>query len=617
MTRTDWWPMLEPWLRQLGTAAAVSQVRVFANDPRPPGEPLTGSLCAQWTTPDATGWPREQLQHVPFVASGCGRWETVMALGDAIIGNTSEMPESEQPILKSQGVVAMAIVPVFVRATWWGFIGFSDCFQERTWTPSELHALYAAAQIFGAALAHRAMEEQIAKSTTQELLAAEIGDLITTGTHNLDDVLQRCSLLIAHHLRADIVRVYNIDRRGARLHASESHSSLVTLLPSDVAVGELGVGRVASTKTTQVWSGTLPELWPGSLPVTESLQLHSAAAYPLLTDNEVVGVVVMANRTELSADALEGLFSVTDELALAIERSRVKLALHLTEDRYQRLVEATVEGICIHDGKRIHDSNPSLAHMLGYAGPADVLGRSPLEFIHPDSLEHVKRNLAINYTQAYEAIMVRKDGSAFNVEIKGRDFVLDGENLRVATVRDMTERKEAELVARKLLEEQTAHELSERNRMQAEFLADASRILASSFDTTTTLNQLAHLSVRSLADFCVVSVFAGDAFQRVAIVHGNPDRQEYLEKALTRWDAEWRDTNFLIAKQKMGKSFVVQCSSDAELAWFAPQAELQAILRELGTISLMSVPLLGGGEVTGAMLFSASAPRGAATDRDL
>ena len=30
-----------------------------------------------------------------------------------------------------------------------------------------------------------------------------------------------------------------------------------------------------------------------------------------------------------------------------------------------RLVEATVEGICIHDGRRIHDYNPSLAAMLG------------------------------------------------------------------------------------------------------------------------------------------------------------------------------------------------------------------------------------------------------------
>ena len=43
-------------------------------------------------------------------------------------------------------------VPIFVDETWWGFIGFDDCVQERVWSSSETDALRLAGSLIATAI---------------------------------------------------------------------------------------------------------------------------------------------------------------------------------------------------------------------------------------------------------------------------------------------------------------------------------------------------------------------------------------------------------------------------------------------------------------------------------
>jgi PAS domain S-box-containing protein len=563
----DWSKLLPTWLQRLGEAADAGQVRIFQNDDVTPNDCLTSSLYAEWNAPGVVSSPPEMLQHVSFRDVGCGRWIDILSCGEVIAGNADELPASEQPILKQEGVVAVAIVPVFSGALWWGFIGFSDSVKKREWTASEIHALSAAAGILGAAVARRDMERRIAKAVAQERLAAEIGEVLTATTHNLDDILEICCARIVHHLRVDVVRVWTVNRGGNRLRSVSAALGLAEWPATDLEIGSCAVGRIAQNRVPDVWRGELPELWPGSTPLTAAAELKGGAGLPLQFQGKLVGVVVMLTRNTPADEALEGLFSITDELALAIERSHAQSALHLSENRFQRLVESTLEGICIHDGQRIHDVNPSLAAMVGL-DVASVIGRSPLEFIHPDSRAEAVRHIAMNDTSAYEAYMLRVDGTMFPAEVQGRNFMHDGVNMRVTSIRDLTERKAAERIASRLIEEQNAREAAERDRAQAEFMADASRILSSSFDTTTTLTQLAHLSVRFLAECCVVTLFDGGRAERIAAVHADPEQQPLLDAAM------------------------------AELS------DIDAVAARLCWQSVMTVPIASGGESLGSILFA-------------
>ena len=61
----------------------------------------------------------------------------------------------------------MLIVPVTVGGTWWGFLGFDDCRSERAWTPLEVEALKAAADILGTAIHRQLAERRLADAEAQ------------------------------------------------------------------------------------------------------------------------------------------------------------------------------------------------------------------------------------------------------------------------------------------------------------------------------------------------------------------------------------------------------------------------------------------------------------------
>ena len=618
LKKTEWSDVLVEWLERLGLATGASQVRIFANDPAAPGDPVRSSMRAQWIAPGANrGSPFGKLQHVSFRDSGCARWEELLSRGEPVIGEIDECPSSERPILLQEGITSFAMVPVFVGPRWWGFIGFAECQRKRTWSTAELNALAAAAGIYGAALERQELEQRIEAANMHEQLAASIGEAVTAKAEDLAETLQRASVRISQHLGADLVRIWALNRDGTRLHSDSGAFSLgEKLLPCEVAIGELAVGHIAACMQSQEWTDGIPELWPGSTELLAAAGLRAGVGHPLMTDGRVVGVVVMLTRGLPSRSAVEGLYSVTDELALAIERSRAIRALSLTEDRYRRLVEGTVEGICIHDGQRILDGNPSIANMVGYELD-EIIGHSPLDFIHPDDHPQVRRNLASNFTEGYEVTMVRRDGSTFPAELKGRDFLHDGVKLRVASIRNLTERKAAEQIAARLRDEQTAREVAERSRSNAEFLLDASRILASSFDTSTVLNQLAHLAVRFLADSCVVSIFNDDQVEHVAAVHADPSKSELLTAAIEMWNQQWAGEHPLNLQQRAGEPFIVAQLADTELDAMARDPEHRRVLRELDTKSFMSVPIITGGHLIGTMMFSAGAARGEFGPEDL
>ena len=78
---------------------------------------------------------------------------------------------------------------------------------------------------------------------------------------------------------------------------------------------ECAVGRIADSKRFEVWRDGLPEVWPGSEPLTRAAGWSAGAGYPLVIDDRVVGVVIMLLRNELSDAALDMLASITETSA--------------------------------------------------------------------------------------------------------------------------------------------------------------------------------------------------------------------------------------------------------------------------------------------------------------
>ncbi len=196
-------------LARLATASCVNRVYVSENHSGRDGSLLT-SQRYEWVIPGVIPQISEpDLQGFPYAEGGFGRWIVTLGEGRVVHGPVRDLPVSEREVLQPRGIISIAVVPIFVGDSWWGFVGLEDCDTERTWNSSEVGALMAAANVFGAALQRQRLqhlEKRLVQLTTFDEL---------TGVPNrraLKEVMEREHNRAARVGHAYCVALLDVDR---------------------------------------------------------------------------------------------------------------------------------------------------------------------------------------------------------------------------------------------------------------------------------------------------------------------------------------------------------------------------------------------------------------------
>ena len=154
------------------------------------------------------------------------------------------------------------------------------------------------------------------------------------------------------------------------------------------------------------------------------------------------------------AAELEALRRQVDELRRELAAAReAEASLRESEWRLRRLMEVTNETIALFEKGIIVDVSQHFAAMFRCRAE-DAIGRSAIEFTAPESRELLAHNMRTGYAEAYEATLLRADGTTFSALIRGRLIDHGGRPLRVSAILDITSRKEAE----RALRERAVHE---------------------------------------------------------------------------------------------------------------------------------------------------------------
>ncbi len=181
--------------------------------------------------------------------------------------------------------------------------------------------------------------------------------------------------------------------------------------------------------------------------------------------------------------------------------------------------------------------------------------------------------------------------------------------LATAIHRQRAEAERSELLVR----EQAARAEAEAVRAEAEaagrraaFLAEASTILASSLDYEATLAAVARLAVPAFADYCIIDLLEVDqSLRRVATVHRDPAKAE-LTHRLRLYPPDLNGPHPIAAALRTGQPQLLPELPDVRLAGLARTPEHLAILRQLASRSLLSVPLVARGRTLGVLTFVAA-----------
>jgi diguanylate cyclase (GGDEF)-like protein/PAS domain S-box-containing protein len=134
-----------------------------------------------------------------------------------------------------------------------------------------------------------------------------------------------------------------------------------------------------------------------------------------------------------------------------------------SEERFKLLSESSFEGILIHNKGKVIDTNQVLADMFGMS-TEEVKGKSLFKFVTPGTALTVAKNMILKNTGLYEGKGINVKGKIFPIEIQAKTIPYKNKTLRVAAIRDISFREEAEKKIRKS---------EEKYRILAEMLPEA------------------------------------------------------------------------------------------------------------------------------------------------
>jgi signal transduction histidine kinase/ActR/RegA family two-component response regulator len=148
----------------LGEGMAVSRSYIFEHRHKTDTMDNTQEWCAAGIEPQIHRLQGVRSSAVPW-------WMDTLRSGQAIcFSDIEDIPdEGAAEILRSQGILSLLVVPVFVGDRYFGFIGFDDCRSHREWPGEDVEILRTIARIIASVIERQEAESRLQAERSQLL----------------------------------------------------------------------------------------------------------------------------------------------------------------------------------------------------------------------------------------------------------------------------------------------------------------------------------------------------------------------------------------------------------------------------------------------------------------
>ncbi|MDW8327628.1 MAG: GAF domain-containing protein [Anaerolineales bacterium] len=276
--------------------------------------------------------------------------------------------------------------------------------------------------------------------------------------YDLPTLLRTIIERAAHLLEAPMGGLYlRVEEDSASGEAkAEGHLELVVShnLPRDYTGTRLRLGEGLSGRIAQTGEPLIVDNyseWEGRAAIYTDVPFAAVVGAPIKWQGKVIGVINVSDTRpgRFRVEDAEMLTLFADQAAVAIANARLYGRLESREAYFRVLIENAWDGVMILDSQGIFRYvSPAIERILGYQ-PADLIGRSAFEPIHPDDVSRATQALqdivTLGLDSTVEARLQHRDGSWRWLEGTGRNLLQDPHVAGVlVNFRDITERKQAE-----------------------------------------------------------------------------------------------------------------------------------------------------------------------------
>ena len=145
---TDIRNILEP----IGLALDAGAISIFRSQPDQNGGSASLSMIYEWGCPEYnSSLYKPELKEFTWASMGLSKWEHQIATGEVVSATMTNLPKEEQTLFGLLGVKSGVMLPIYIRDSLWGIIGFFDLV-ERSRSPDEIEALRITANLLGASM---------------------------------------------------------------------------------------------------------------------------------------------------------------------------------------------------------------------------------------------------------------------------------------------------------------------------------------------------------------------------------------------------------------------------------------------------------------------------------
>jgi PAS domain S-box-containing protein len=347
-------------------------------------------------------------------------------------------------------------------------------------------------------------------------------------------------------------------------------------------------------------------------------QYRSAVVAPLRARGRTLGALSLlrlGDSARYHGGDMELACELAGRAAMAIDNARLFSQLRRVERRLDAVLANVAEAITLTDDRGLTVfANQAAADLLGADTPEELTSAPPGTIME-------------------RFLVFDEDGRELGLESMPGRRLLAGEDPEPLLVRNVVRAtgEERWLIVRSspVLDPESGRILYvvnvfenitevKRAQLAESFMAEASRVLASSLDYAETLQRIARLAVPQIADWCVVDVLGERGeIERVAVHHSDPSRMALAEQLDRGYRPALDEPLGVPDVIRTGEARLYPDIDPERLAAYARDDAHLALLQAIGATAVIIVPLAAPANTLGAITLVSAESMRRLTDADL